>query len=127
MNPDDLLGALHYDKLSSLEDRLRAIDLELNHRRLISQERTARLFEQLQELHEEILRLRPEGEHSADPNRRVRIPLEREHRELERALHDEQRDRWDDEQHLRREQRELRQARQEQWQHYERNMKDYAA
>jgi hypothetical protein len=127
MNPDDLLGTLHHDKLASLEERLRAIDLELNRRRLVSQENTTRLFAQLEALNEEILRLLPEGEHAVDLNRLTRQPLEREHRELERDMIEELRDRWRDEQELRREQRELRQTRQEQWQHYERNMKDYAA
>jgi hypothetical protein len=127
VNPDDLLGTLHYDKVASLEDRLRAIDLELNHRRLIGQEHTARILEQLEVLNAEILRLRPEGEHSPDPNHEKRAPLEREHRELQREIIEEQKERMRDEQQLRREQRELRQTKQEQWQHYERNMKDYAA
>ena len=126
MNPEDLLGALHHDKVATLEERLRAIDLELNHRRLIGQEHTVRILEQLETLNEEILRLRPEGEHAIDPNPAKRAPLEREHRELQRELIDEHDDRWRDEQKLRLEQRELRQAKQEQWQHYERNMKDYA-
>ena len=124
---DELLGNLHHDKLATLDDRLAAIELELNRRRLVSAETTARLFEQLQTLNDEILRLRPEGEHAIDQNGERRRPLEREHRELERELTDELQDRWRDEQNLRREQRELRQAKQEQWQHYERNMKDYAA
>jgi len=123
---DELLGNLHHDKLATLDDRLAAIELELNRRRLVSAETTARLFEQLQTLNDEILRLRPEGEHAIDQNGERRRPLEREHRELERELTDELQDRWRDEQNLRREQRELRQAKQEQWQHYERNMKDYA-
>ena len=125
MNPDDLLGTLHADKIATLEERLQAIDLELNRRRLISQEHTTRLFAQLQTLNEEILRLLPEGDHAIDHQRDRRAPLEREHRELERDLTIELRDRWRDEERLRTEQRELRQARQEQWQHYERNMKDY--
>ncbi len=126
MNPDDLLGTLHYDKVATLDDRLRAIELELNRRRLVGAEHTVRLFAQLQTLNEEILRLRPEGDHAIDLHRPVRQPLEREHRDLERELDQVQEDRWRDEQNLRREQRELLQARQEQWQHYERNMKDYA-
>lgn len=126
MSVDDLLGSLHADKLASLDERLAAIELEINRRRLVSAETTVRLFEQLQLLNEEILRLRPEGEHAIDLHHQQRAPLEREHRELERELNDEVRDRWRDEQQLRREQRELRQARREQWQHYERNMKEYA-
>lgn len=126
VNPDELLGTLHYDKIASLEDRLRAIDLELNHRRLIGQERSVRLLEQLEILNAEILRLRPEGEHAIDVHHVRRAPLEREQRELQREVDEEREDRWRDEQNLRREQRELRQMKQEQWQHYERNMKDYA-
>lgn len=126
MSVDDLLGSLHDDKVQTLDERLRAIELELNRRRLVSAEHTTRLFEQLQVLNEEILRLQPESDYGADPHHQRRAPLEREHRELERELTEELRDRWRDEQQLRREQRELKQARQEQWQHYERNMKDYA-
>jgi hypothetical protein len=127
VNPDDLLGTLHHDKLASLDDRLHAIDLELNHRRLIGQEHTVRILEQLEVLNAEILRLRPEGQHAIDLHHLKRAPLEREHRELELQIHEEREERWRDEQNLRREQRELRQTKQEQWQHYERNMKDYAA
>lgn len=127
MNPDDLLSNLHDDKIASLEDRLRAIDLELNHRRPIGQERAVRLLEQLELLNEEILRLRPEGDHAVDLHHVRRAPLEREHRDLQRELDEERTERWRDEANLRREQRELRQAKQEQWQHYERHMKDYAS
>jgi len=127
MNPDDLLGTLHHDKVASLEDRLRAIDLELNHRRLLGQEHTVRILEQLEVLNAEIFRLRPEADHAIDAHHLKRAPLEREQRELERQIIEEQEERWRDEQALRREQRELRQAKQEQWQHYERNMTDYDA
>lgn len=126
MNPDDVLGNLHEDKIATLEERLRSIDLELNHRRLIGQEHTVRILEQLKALNSEILRLRPEGEHAVDANHAKRAPLEREHRILQLHLMEEREERWRDEQKLRLEQRELRQNRQEAWQHYERHMKDYA-
>src|SRR5947208_849108 len=107
MNLDDLLGRLHGETTSRLEDRLVAIERELMRRRLLSAERCTNLFAQLQELHEEIMRLMPEGEHAVDPNRIIRQGLEREHRALTNELFQEDKERWRDAQNLRREHREI--------------------
>ena len=60
-------------------------------RRLLSAEKCTNLFAQLQELHEAIMRLMPEGAHALDPHRTIRQGLEREHRSLQRELEQESR------------------------------------
>ena len=107
MNIDELIRDLHDDTRLRIDDRLTAIELELMRRRLLSAEKTTILFEQLRELSEEILRLQPEGEHTADPHASRRGLLERERRALERDMLDEVRERWRDMQELRREHRNL--------------------
>src|SRR5437899_3264137 len=88
------------------------LSASLMRRRLLSAERCTNLFAQLQALHEEIMRLMPEGEHALDPHRTIRLGLEREQRALEREFDDEHRERWQDVQNLRREHREILDQRQ---------------
>ncbi|MDX2154027.1 MAG: hypothetical protein SFV54_25025 [Bryobacteraceae bacterium] len=107
MNLDDLLGRLHDEATMRFDDRLTAIERELMRRRLLSAEVSVHLFAQLQELHEEIMRLMPEGEHALDPHRTIRQGLERERRALQRELLLEHKERWRDLQALRREHREV--------------------
>ena len=107
MNLDDLLGRLHDDATARVDERLVAIERELMRRRLLSAEVSTNLFAQIQELNDAIMLLLPEGDHAIDPHRAVRLNLERERRTLERELLIEHRERWRDQQALRREHREL--------------------
>lgn len=105
MTIDDLLHGLHRDKSLTIEEQLLALEREIAARRLVSAEHTVRLFAQITELSEQILRLRPEHENAFDVHQRSREPLERERRQLERELVEELRSRWRDMQELKREQR----------------------
>jgi hypothetical protein len=122
---DDLLGNLHQDRTTTIEEQLQSLEREISKRRLVSAETVVTLFGQIGELREQILKLQPEHQGGPDPNRAVREPLERERRELERELQEELRNRWRDQQELRREHRELMREHQEETQRYERHTGNY--
>ncbi len=122
---DDLLGNLHRDRTSTVEEQLVALEREIAKRRLVSAETLVTLFGQISELRGQILRLLPEYEFAPDPNRAIREPLERERRELERELQEELRNRWRDQQDLRREHRELSREFKEEVQRYDRHTGTY--
>ena len=125
MNIDDLLHNLHEGRQLSVEEQLHAIEREITMRRLASGERTVLLFEQIRELHEQILSLQPENPFAADTQRLIREPLQRERRMLERDLRDEIKERWRDMQELKREQRTLLREQLEHVQRYERHAGQY--
>jgi hypothetical protein len=125
MSIDELLRDLHEDRTGTIEEQLRALELDIARRRLVSAETVVTIFGQLNELRQEILRLQPENALVADMHRPVREPLEREHRALERELQAELRNRWRDVQELRREHRQLSRERREELQRYERHTGHY--
>ena len=125
MNIDDLLGGLHRDRTSTIEEQLRALEHEIAKRRLVSAETVVTLFGQIGELREQILKLLPEHESAPDLKRLEREPLERERRELERELQEELRNRWRDQQELRREHRQLTREQTEENQRYQRHTGTY--
>jgi hypothetical protein len=118
---DDLLGGLHRDRTTTIEEQLRSLEHEIAKRRLVSAETVVTLFGQIGELREQILKLLPDHEGLPDLRRAEREPLERERRELERELQEELRDRWRDQQELRREHRQLTREHTEERQRYERH------
>ena len=122
----DLLSLLHHDKTARLWFELRLLEREVATRRLVSAEHTVRLYEQINDLTREILRLLPEHEHAADPHRMIRQGLERERRNLERELAEEVRARWRDVQELKREERTVRRELFAALQQYERSRSEYA-
>ena len=125
MNIDDLLGNLHNDRVLTIEEQLRAIEREIMSRRLASAENSTVLFDQIRSLREQILSLEPPNPFMVDIHRDVRLPLEREHRELEREWRDELRQRLRDEADLKREQRALLREHTEEGQRYERHTGTY--
>lgn len=123
---DDLLGTLHRETTSRLEEQLRDVEREIATRRLISAETTILLYDRIQEVTARILRLLPENDEAPDVHQRDRHELERERRALQREFSEELRSRWRDVQELKREQRTLRDELVANVQRYERSMKDYA-
>lgn len=117
-------GDLHEDRTGTVEEQLQSVELDIARRRLVSAETVVTLFGQLGELREQILRLLP-NEGFPDTNRVVREPLEREHRQLEREIQAELRNRWRDLEALRREHRQLSREHREELQRYERHTGDY--
>jgi hypothetical protein len=125
MSIDDLVHNLHRDKVLTTSEELTLVELEINKRRLVGAELHVRLFDRLQLLNEQILRLAPEHEFAADPHHGVRDPLERERRTVERAIDEELAARWRDLQPLEAERRRLLREDHEQHQRYERHTGDY--
>ena len=122
---DDLLHNMHRDKVLTTTEELTLVELEINKRRLVGAELHVRLFERLQVLNEQILRLQPEHENAPDPHHALRDPLERERRTVERLIDEELRGRWQDLQPLEAERRRLLREDREQQQRYERHTGDY--
>jgi hypothetical protein len=122
---DDLLHNVHADKVRTTSDELSLVELEINKRRLVGAELHVRLFERLQLLNEQILRLQPEHEGAPDAHHVVREPLERERRKVEQDIDAELTSRWRDLQPLEAERRRLLREEREEHQRYERHAGAY--
>jgi len=123
---DDLLGILHRDRTSVLEEQLRAIETEIAHRRLLGAENTVRLWEEITNLNNQILNAMPnKGE--IDFRERTRHQLEQERRAAHKDLNDELTKTWQAIQELKREQRQLFAELWRDRQRYERFLRDYDA
>ena len=125
MSIDELLHNVHADKVRTTSDELTLVELEINKRRLVGAEVHVRLFERLQFLNAQILRMLPENEAGPDPLRVLREPLERERRKVERDIDAELTSRWRDLQPLEAERRRLLREQREEHQRYERHTGEY--
>ena len=124
---DDLLGRLHEDRSSLLEDQLRAIEREIAHRRLIGAENTLRLWEDITHLNNQIINATPNHLQEPDLREKTRHALEHERRATQQELNEEIRQTWDAIQELKREQRQLIKELLQDRQRYERFLRDYDA
>lgn len=108
--PSDLdaaLDGLHADKKKVLKGQLRSIEEEVVERRLIAADTSLQVHDEVGELRNAIVNLMPAHEHAGDVERKDRVVLEREERELTKEIREEQRDSWKDVQQLKREEREV--------------------
>jgi len=104
---DHILESLHGDKQQVLKEQVKQIDEEIVERKVISTENAVTVNEEVGEISNEILNLRPAHENAADVGRKDRTVLEREKLDLTKELREERRDAWKDVQQLKREEREV--------------------
>jgi hypothetical protein len=115
---DDLVGKMHKDDVQTIEEQLRNIERDILLRRLASVGMQATLIKHIEELTNQILRLQPENDGVPDLNRQERAHLERERRELQLRVHEEERNLLKDNQPLRQEGRQATRERTEEAQDY---------
>ena len=108
--PNDLdvtLNDLHADQKTVLKGQLLSIEEEIVERRLIAAGTSLQVHDEVGALRDAIVDLTPAHENAGDVDRKDRMMLEREERDLTKEVREEQRDSWKDVQQLKREEREV--------------------
>lgn len=108
--PSDIeiaLDDVHADKKRLLKGQLRSIEEEIVERRLITADTSLQVHDEVGELRNAIVNLTPAHENAGDVERKDRMVLEREERDLTKEIREEQRDAFKDVQELKREEREV--------------------
>lgn len=101
------LNDLHADQKKVLEGQLLSIEEEIVERRLIAADTSLQVHDEVGTLRNAIVNLTPAHENAGDVDRKDRLMLEREQRDLTKEVREEQRDSWKDVQQLKREVREV--------------------